>query len=370
MGLVSVFARPLIGVATDRWGRESVYTVGMTVAAGAVLLVLWLGDGQSFWPLAIYVALAGITDGISGLIIGAKAADIFPTESLGTVMGFVEMGRGAAIFLGPIVAGLMFDLQGDYVQAFILSAFLTLGLGMRHVDSRCNRAPPPRRLSHASTCLFGPQSFVTIPAHERYLWRASVFCHRRAAVSLEFAQPMEEEILCRRSGKTSECPTPRKIESLEPTSLKPAIWLPTSASRRPAPAPACRPVIVVQEAFGVNRHIQQVADGFAAAGYVAVAPALFHRNERNPNPMLGYTPDDFDAAINTYMPELSGVGIIADINRHRRLPAAHLPAHPRPENRHRWLLHGRARGLSGRQFLRRPVRRRVLLRRRHSRALQ
>ena len=73
-------------------------------------------------------------------------------------------------------------------------------------------------------------------------------------------------------------------------------------------------VIVVQEAFGVNPHIQRVADGFAAAGYVAVAPAMFHRNERNPNPMLGYTPDDFDAAINTYMPELTGAGIIEDIN--------------------------------------------------------
>ena len=36
------------------------------------------------------------------------------------------MGRGAAIFLGPIIAGLMFDLQGDYVQAFILSAMLTV----------------------------------------------------------------------------------------------------------------------------------------------------------------------------------------------------------------------------------------------------
>ena len=126
VGLVSLFAHPLVGVATDRWGRESVYTVGMTVAAGAVLLVLWLGDGRSFWPLAIYVGLAGITDGISGLIIGAKAADIFPSESLGTVMGFVEMGRGAAIFLGPIIAGLMFDLQGDYVQAFILSGILSV----------------------------------------------------------------------------------------------------------------------------------------------------------------------------------------------------------------------------------------------------
>ena len=126
VGVVSLFARPMVGLSTDRWGRESVYTVGMSIAAGAVLLVLWLGDGASYWPLFLYAALAGTTDGISGLIVGAKAADLFPQESLGAVMGFVEMGRGAAIFLGPILAGLLFDLQGDYVQAFILSAGLTL----------------------------------------------------------------------------------------------------------------------------------------------------------------------------------------------------------------------------------------------------
>ena len=127
LGAVSLFARPLVGLATDRWGREPVHTTGMTVYASAVLLVLWLGDGESWWPLALYIALAGVTDGIGGLIVGAKAADLFPAESLGTVMGFVEMGRGAAIFLGPIVAGLLFDVQGNYVQAFILSAALSFG---------------------------------------------------------------------------------------------------------------------------------------------------------------------------------------------------------------------------------------------------
>ena len=125
VGLVSLFARPLVGLATDRYGRESVYTVGMSIAAVSVLFVLYFGDGASFWPLAIYVLFAGLTDGISGLIVGAKAADLFPAESLGTVMGFVEMGRGSAIFLGPIIGGVMFDLQGDYVQAFIVSAAFT-----------------------------------------------------------------------------------------------------------------------------------------------------------------------------------------------------------------------------------------------------
>ncbi len=36
-------------------------------------------------------------------------------------------------------------------------------------------------------------------------------------------------------------------------------------------------LIVFQEAFGVNRHIRNVTDRFAAQGYVAVAPELFHR---------------------------------------------------------------------------------------------
>jgi carboxymethylenebutenolidase len=40
---------------------------------------------------------------------------------------------------------------------------------------------------------------------------------------------------------------------------------------------ATRAVVVVQEAFGVNDHIEDVTRRFAAAGYHAVAPALFHR---------------------------------------------------------------------------------------------
>ncbi len=40
-------------------------------------------------------------------------------------------------------------------------------------------------------------------------------------------------------------------------------------------------VVVIQEIFGVNHHIQSVADRFAAEGYVALAPALFDRYERD-----------------------------------------------------------------------------------------
>jgi carboxymethylenebutenolidase len=55
-------------------------------------------------------------------------------------------------------------------------------------------------------------------------------------------------------------------------------------------APAGRPrgaVVVVQEIFGVNSHIRAVTDGYAAEGYVAIAPAFFDRVRRRIE--LGYS---------------------------------------------------------------------------------
>ena len=39
-------------------------------------------------------------------------------------------------------------------------------------------------------------------------------------------------------------------------------------------------LLVLQEIFGVTAHIRQVTDGFAAQGYLALAPALFDRLQR------------------------------------------------------------------------------------------
>jgi carboxymethylenebutenolidase len=65
------------------------------------------------------------------------------------------------------------------------------------------------------------------------------------------------------------------------------------AAYRAAPAGAARGgLVVVQEIFGVNSHIKRTCDGFAADGYVALAPALFDRVERDY--ATGYTAADVD----------------------------------------------------------------------------
>ena len=49
-------------------------------------------------------------------------------------------------------------------------------------------------------------------------------------------------------------------------------------------------IVVIQEIFGVNAHIREVAQGFAEQGYRALAPALFDRVERQV--ALGYSGAD------------------------------------------------------------------------------
>ena len=54
-------------------------------------------------------------------------------------------------------------------------------------------------------------------------------------------------------------------------------------------------LVVIQEIFGVNRHIRAVVDGFAQNGYVAIAPAMFDRVESGVE--LTYEGDDIQKGV-------------------------------------------------------------------------
>jgi carboxymethylenebutenolidase len=80
----------------------------------------------------------------------------------------------------------------------------------------------------------------------------------------------------------------------------------------PADAPKGA-VVVIQEIFGVNSHIRNVADGYAAEGYLAVAPAAFHRVK--PGVELGYTDADMGEGFGykTAVEALPAPGVMQDI---------------------------------------------------------
>jgi carboxymethylenebutenolidase len=72
-------------------------------------------------------------------------------------------------------------------------------------------------------------------------------------------------------------------------------------------------VVVLQEIFGVNSHIRAVADRFAARGFLAVAPATFHRVQSGVE--LGYTAEDMQAGmgLKAAVEALPAPGVMPDI---------------------------------------------------------
>jgi carboxymethylenebutenolidase len=72
-------------------------------------------------------------------------------------------------------------------------------------------------------------------------------------------------------------------------------------------------MVVLQEIFGVNSHIQDVVNRLAAQGYFAIAPALFERAEKGVD--TGYNEATMKAgiALKAAVMALPGAGIMQDI---------------------------------------------------------
>lgn len=78
------------------------------------------------------------------------------------------------------------------------------------------------------------------------------------------------------------------------------------------PAGAARgAVVVIQEIFGVNPHIREVVDGYAAEGYYAIAPAIFDRVE--PGIELGYDEAGMAQGIDLAFSKLDMANTLKDV---------------------------------------------------------
>jgi len=78
-------------------------------------------------------------------------------------------------------------------------------------------------------------------------------------------------------------------------------------------APAGKPkaaLVVVQEIFGVNNHIRSITERFAKEGYLAIAPAMFDRYQREFE--TGYGPDGMAEAM-AIVPKIEPPKALLDI---------------------------------------------------------
>lgn len=70
-------------------------------------------------------------------------------------------------------------------------------------------------------------------------------------------------------------------------------------------------LVVIQEIFGVNSHIREVAEGYAEDGYAVVVPQIFDRVEADLE--LGYTEADMGRGIELAFQKLQMPNTLADL---------------------------------------------------------
>ncbi|MBI4298424.1 MAG: MFS transporter [Chloroflexi bacterium] len=133
---LNIPSRLFVGVVGDRVPKHLLLgTSGSFLAVSMLLLSLATGLG---WALA-FAVLYGIAWAIRTPVLRALQGQYWGRTSLGTIGGMQHTVEIALAVAGPVLAGLMADLRGDYRLTFMLGAALSL------VASACMfLAKPPK----------------------------------------------------------------------------------------------------------------------------------------------------------------------------------------------------------------------------------
>jgi MFS family permease len=146
VSLVSLLGRLTTGWLSDRIGRAATLTLMYSSAGVAIgCLALLAVTGAHGW-LVPYVIFFGMSQGSSGIVAAARAADVFAGTSFGAIYGWMTLALGPGEALGAWLGGLLFDVTGSYLGAFGLAG-VALAAG---VLSMWRVRPDPRRSTYSS----------------------------------------------------------------------------------------------------------------------------------------------------------------------------------------------------------------------------
>jgi sugar phosphate permease len=109
------------GFIGDRFNKQLICVVCMICHTAALFLI---ANATELWMVILFTAMHGLAWGIRGPLMVALRADYFGPSSFGTIMGFSSLIVMLGMSIGPIYAGYMAVIQGDYVTGFSV-----LGIG-------------------------------------------------------------------------------------------------------------------------------------------------------------------------------------------------------------------------------------------------
>lgn len=128
IGAISIVGRLIIGFSSDRIGCRKSMIICCTIFVISFSVLLMARD---FWMLILFAIIYGFAHGGFATLISPMVGELFGMRSHGAILGFmIFLGTigGAA---GPVFAGYLFDVTGNYQSAFIVSiAIGIIGLAL------------------------------------------------------------------------------------------------------------------------------------------------------------------------------------------------------------------------------------------------
>jgi MFS family permease len=121
---VALFSGAAGGALNDRFGRKTVMVIGLTAA---IVFSILMAIAQSFVMILAAILVTGLFAPIFGPAANAMVADMLPEEQRQRGYGMVRVAANLGVVIGPMLGGLLADVEGGFFWLFIGDA-ITSGL--------------------------------------------------------------------------------------------------------------------------------------------------------------------------------------------------------------------------------------------------
>lgn len=123
IGAVSMLGRFVCGLIIDRRGSKPVMSVCFILLLGDLV---WLQFAHQLWMLYLFGALYGLAHGGCFTAISPLVAEWFGIRYHGTLFGIVVFFGTLGGAAGPLLAGHLFDISGNYQLTFRIVTIVSL----------------------------------------------------------------------------------------------------------------------------------------------------------------------------------------------------------------------------------------------------
>jgi len=153
VGVASIVGKTGGGWLSDRMERELIFFTGIAIMLAAVAVLAALAVPAATppgWAIYGYAVLLGLGYSVTASLVPAMVSDRFGGPHFGAIVGMGLMSSAAGSAAGPWMAGVLFDLNGSYMLAFLIAGAGGLAAGVGAWRARVLRVRATRPVDRSA----------------------------------------------------------------------------------------------------------------------------------------------------------------------------------------------------------------------------